>query len=387
MEWDRARFPFLLKVDFIDQARYTNFARSVDSWIDSAGQKFPVYNRSVFENNRAWFQFNGYALDPRLRYNFTIFTSTANDSALVLGWLSYEFSRAFDLSVGYWRVPGPREWNESFRYTLGADRTMATTFFRPSFSPGIWASGVLPGRLNYTVGGFNSFDPADQSAFRLGTNLTFASSVWWEPLGTFGLGVSDVENHDSPVVRFGSSFVVSREQNQFSGQTVNVVASGTNPEQTIVRLSDGTPLLLTGALAPGVTVNSFNLYLWSLDAAIKYRGLGISGEYFARWIQGFRADGPLPVEGLFDTGGYAQGGYFVYRDRAELFSRASWVTGPYGSGSTYGGGLNWYPRGTRSWRITAEVNRVFHSPAQNILTGYRAGDSGSLFELQWLTDF
>ena len=37
--------------------------------------------------------------------------------------------------------------------------------------------------------------------------------------------------------------------------------------------------------------------------------------------------------------------------------------------------------------MTAEVNRVNRSPAENILTGYRAGESGTLFQLQWLTDF
>ena len=327
VEEERSRFPFLLKVDFIDQARYTGFDRSVASWTDSTGRTRAVLNQSVFENNRAWFQFEGYALDPRLQYNFTIFTSTANNSALFLGWPNFVFSEALDLHVGYWRVPGPREWNESFRYTLGADRTMATTFFRPSFSPGIWAEGVLPGRVHYILGGFNSFDPTDQNAFRLGTDLAFATSVWWEPMGRFGVGVSDLEHHDEPAVRLGSSFVTSREQNQSPASASRTAPSSTNPEQTIVRLSDGTPLLLPGALAPNMTVNEFNIDLWTLDAGLKYRGLGLSGEFFARWIDGFRANGKLPVGGLFDAGGYAQGGYFVYRDRFELFTRASWVAG------------------------------------------------------------
>ncbi len=37
--------------------------------------------------------------------------------------------------------------------------------------------------------------------------------------------------------------------------------------------------------------------------------------------------------------------------------------------------------------MTFEVLRIDHSPAQNILTGYRAGESGTLYPLQWFTDF
>ena len=41
----------------------------------------------------------------------------------------------------------------------------------------------------------------------------------------------------------------------------------------------------------------------------------------------------------------------------------------------------------RDWRLTFEVLNINHSPAQNILTGYRAGESGTLFQFQWFTDF
>jgi hypothetical protein len=33
------------------------------------------------------------------------------------------------------------------------------------------------------------------------------------------------------------------------------------------------------------------------------------------------------------------------------------------------------------------VTRINHFPAENVLTGYRAGESGTLFQLQMLTDF
>ncbi len=154
-----------------------------------------------------------------------------------------------------------------------------------------------------------------------------------------------------------------------------------------MRLSNGTPLFRPGALGPGVELISTAVQLWTIDAAVKYRGFGISGEYFFRWLDGFKeTGGGSPYRTIFDQGGLLQAGYFV-APKLETFARTSFVAGPFGGGNEYGGGVNWYVKGTRDWRMTFEVLRIDHSPAQNILTGYRAGESGTLFQLQWFTDF
>ena len=90
---------------------------------------------------------------------------------------------------------------------------------------------------------------------------------------------------------------------------------------------------------------------------------------------------------LFDHGGLLQGGYFLVPKKVEAYARTSYVTGPFGGGYEVGGGLNWYVLGSRDWRLTLEALWIDHSPAQNILTGYRAGETGMLYELQWFTDF
>ena len=95
----------------------------------------------------------------------------------------------------------------------------------------------------------------------------------------------------------------------------------------------------------------------------------------------------MPFDSLFDHGGLLDCGFFVVPSKLEVFGRTSHVTGRFGTGSEYGGGVNWYPKGTREWRFTAEVLAVSDSPAENLLTGYRAGESGTLFQLQWFVDF
>ncbi len=375
--------PFELRLDVFTQARYFGFRRSKDFWVDSTGARLPVRDYSSFEVTRNFFQFSGYGLDPRLQFNAIIFSSTAINDTVYLGWLNYRFNKAFDLRVGNWLVPGTREWIESFRYTLGADRLMATTFFRPNISPGIWAQGEpLPG-LNYVAMVANSLNRFTQGVERVGTAGAFGGTVWWEPLADFGPGPSDIEQHETLSPRIGTNVAFSRESNQ----GLSTTALG-NPEDTILRLSNGTPLFRRGALGPGVELRATSVQLWTIDAAMKYRGLGVSGEYFMRWLNNFQAVGPEPMRrSIFDQGALLQAGYFLVPQRIEPFARTSIVSGPFGGGYEWGGGVNWYPQGLRTWRMTAEVLRVQNSPAQNLLTGYRAGESGTLFQVQWFTDF
>ncbi len=377
------RMPFELRADLFSQVRYTNFARQGDARSDSAELLQPVRSFDSMELTRNFIQLSGYALDPQLQFTANIFSSTATNSTVYLGWINYQFSKALDLRAGNWIVPGTREWNESFRYTLGADRLMATTFFRPNISPGIWAQGEPLDNVHYVAMVANSLNRFNQGADRIGSSMAFGGTLWWEPMGPFGPGPSDIEDHQQPHPRIGTNVAFSHESNQGLGS----VGTG-NPEDTILRLSDGTPLFRPGVLAPGVELSSANVNLWTLDSAIKYRGFSLSGEYFLRWLDNFDyVGGDLPITSLFDHGALLQGGYFVMPSLLEGFARSSFVSGRFGDGYEVGGGINWYLRKSRDYRVTFEVLNINRSPAQNLLTGYRAGESGTLYQLQLFTDF
>jgi hypothetical protein len=260
---------------------------------------------------------------------------------------------------------------------------MATTFFRPNISPGIWAQGEPIENVHYIAMLANSLNRFSQGVERIGSAGAFGGTVWWEPMGNFGPGPSDNEYHEQPGLRIGTNLALSRETNQ-GFATVELA----NPEDTILRLSDGTPLFRRGALGPNVVLMSASVQVWTIDAAIKWRGLGLSSEVFMRWIDGFDArGGRLPMTSLFDSGALVQGGYYLVPKKLETYARSSFVDGRFGGGYEVGGGVNWYIRGSRECRITFEVLEISHSPAQNILTGYRAGESGTLFQLQWFADF
>ena len=137
-----------------------------------------------------------------------------------------------------------------------------------------------------------------------------------------------------------------------------------------------------------MTVDQFDIYLYAVDAAMKYRGFSLSGEYYFRWLQGLKGiGGPLPITTLYDHGFYAQAGYFLVPKRVELMAKTSQIFGEFGSASEYAGGLNWFVNGSHNWKFTFDATRVIGSPAQNSGPNYRAGDTGTMFRAQFQAAF
>jgi hypothetical protein len=205
--------------------------------------------------------------------------------------------------------------------------------------------------------------------------MTFSGSIWAEPFDEFGPGFSDFEWHDDPSIRVGTSFTVSPNEGQQGNPNL--------PENSDIRLTNGTLLTQMGALAPGVTLNEFTIALNSFDFGWKYQGLSLNAEIFLRDLFGLRADGPIPRSSIVDYGGYFQCGYFVLPQKFELYGRTSQILGAYGSGSEYAGGLNWYfLKGKQNLRFTFDAAWVVQSPADQARTDYHAGDTGLLIRSQ-----
>ncbi|HVJ83024.1 MAG TPA: hypothetical protein VNC50_18290, partial [Planctomycetia bacterium] len=274
-----------------------------------------------------------------------------------------------------------RSNTRDFMFLTGVERSMADSFFRPGFTQGVWADGQLPGNIFYVAYIGNSLNTLNVSTTKIDKNMVYSLSTWWEPLGDYAppgalrTAFSDLESHESPVVRIGTSFSGARED-RFSSMTQS------NPENVALYNSDGVLFFSTGALAPGVTVNLANYYMWAQDFGYKYQGLAFNGQYFLRWLNSFKADGPLPIDSTYDHGFEASLGYFVVPRTLELYARGSAVFGEFGDSCEYAGGFNWHPWKNRGFRLIGEVNKVDSSPTASVQTIYQAGMTGWNFTLQ-----
>jgi hypothetical protein len=200
--------------------------------------------------------------------------------------------------------------------------------------------------------------------------------VWYD-LNDFGRPWNDYENHSAPALRIGTSYTYAREDRLSDLSTVS-------PENNSIFISDGTLLFATGALAPNVTIERANYFMWAIDAGLKIRGLSLNAEAYMRWLDHFDADGPLPLRALRDWGFEASAAYFIVPSYLELYARTSLIHGRFATGYEGGGGANWYPFNTRQAWLNVEALGIERSPFGGTLYVYSVGQSGFLFQSQFL---
>jgi hypothetical protein len=380
-----ADIPFSMKANLSMEGRYSYFGRTKDYWTPNNQPPQTIEDYSVIELNRFMFMVSGYAFNPKLNYAFMMFGSSAAGAYMPLGYAGYDWMPEIKGRIGVSKAPGTREWTDSYNATLGADRTMATTYFRPNWTPGAWLEGIIEKTFYYELFVGNSFGGSsnNSTANRVGTGMLYSINGKWEPLGEMGFGISDLAWHDNFTMRLGGS-----------GTYINMIDTAgyygnSNPDNTIVRLSNGTPLNAEGALGPGSQSDSGDIFLGTLDWAFKYNGFALATEFMYRNLSnpGWRGT-PGIINTLNDYGGYLQGSYFLLPKSLELFGRSSIVSGRFGTPWEAGGGVNWYPIAmVPNWIITWESLFIQNSPAQNLLTPYRAGMSGVVGQMQMKLSF
>jgi len=263
---------------------------------------------------------------------------------------------------------------------------MADNFFRPAFTQGVWANGEIRKGLHYIAFVGNGLNTLNIAATKIDTNLLTSGSVWWEPLGDYSEPGKSRNMYDDFFaqkkvrVRVGTSFTRSRED-RFSN------LDQTNPDNTSLHNSDGVLTFATGAFAPGVTLEKATYRMWAVDGGLKYNGLAINGQYYARWLNDFEADGPLPLSSTFDHGFELSGGKFVIPQKLMLYARGSMVFGQFGNSHEYAGGFKWHFLPTERLWLSGELMRVSKVPYGGTFTPYTAGLTGWAPMLQTVLAF
>lgn len=369
---DDANVPFLLKYNINSQVRYLNTTSGDETFTDHLGAVRGVNLRNDITVNRTMFILGGYIFDPRLRYSSTVWTSAGSNSIVIAGNIGWQFNKAFTLTGGYTGVPGSRSLVNTFPFFQSTDRTMADNFFRPGFTQGIWANGDITKDLHYIAFVGNGLNTLNISAAKIDENLMASGSVWWEPLGDYGPAGKSRNMYDdyyaSPDlrVRLGTSFTWARED-RFSD------LDQSSPENTSMHNSDGVLTFATGAFAPGVTVDNATYRMWAIDVGLKKYGWSVNGQYYFRWVDDFKADGPIPIDTMFDHGFELSAAGFIVPEKVMAYGRGSMVFGEFRDSWEAGVGVKWYFVPTERMWLTAEVMRVVDVPYGGVFTPYTAG--------------
>ncbi len=370
---------FELKTNFRTQFRYVSFSRHEDTWTDNAGVVRPVEGRQNLELSRARVVFSGHALTPQCRYFMQMDGNTDSGTAVSLidAWTAWQFSDTFQIQAGQRKVPVGRNWLLGAFDTRLADRAFSNEFFRPARTTGVWFVGDPTENTHYELMIGQGFNTQGLTPFETGNDFAVAGSGWWDVVGNYGAGrPSDFEIHRDPAVRIGTSWVSA--------------TAGTPGRQSVeadfLRLTDGTRLTAPGALAPGATVEAFDVTLMAIDAAFKYRGWSANGEYFWRSVTDLKANLPVPEVGL-QQGFYIEGGFFVLPQQFELNSQFAYATGKQKSTSSYTTGFSYYPRKSQNFKLTLDATLIDGSPVNSPGSDVLVGDDGVLVRAQWQVVF
>ena len=356
--------------------RYLNQMPADQTFTDHLGRERPVESRQDIYSHRILVWLTGWMGTPKLQYMIAFWTVNTTDQDALFGNIGYRFNKHFNLWAGINGNPSSRSILGSHPYWLGHDRVMADEFFRAFFTQGIWANGEIVPGLFYNVSMGNTSSTLGVTASQLDRKFTYGGSVWWMPTtkefgprGAFG----DWEMHEKLATRFGVSASRSPEQ--------RYTDVGEAPGNTALKLVDSVNLFEIGSLAPDVTVTFADYELLAFDAGLKYRGIFLQTEFYWRTLEGFVADGPLPVSEIEDWGFYVQAAFFPIPKKLELYAATSQIYGDedagFGDAYEYLAGLNWYVTKSRNHRINLQVIDVNRSAVSSTFGYYTGGQDGT----------
>ena len=360
-----------------------------ESYTDAFGRTFAVKNREDVQFQKVALNFKGWLLDQRFTYLFYVWTQNVaqGDPAQVVvgGNLNWKFDDALTLSAGIGALPTTRTTMYTFPSWLRNDnRTVADEYFRGSFTQGIWASGKIAPGFEYRVMVGNNLSGLGISANELDNKFnTVSGALWWMPTtGEFGPinGYGDYEDHQEVATLFGVNFTHSREDAQGQSDPESF-------ENSQIRLSDGTRLFSPQAFGTGGSVRKATYQMLSMNAAAKYKGLSLEGEYYFRWVDNFETTAPVPVSNLYDTGFQLQASGMLIPRKLQAYVTYSKIFGEYGDPGDTALGFNWFPTPYRPFRVNAQALYLDHSPVGGSAFPSQVGATGWVYYVDAILAF
>jgi hypothetical protein len=323
--------------------------------------------------------FKGWLGRPQFRYLAYVWTSNTSQGqgaqVVLAGNLTYRFNERIEVGGGIGGLPTTRSTRGTWPYWAKQDnRTIADEYFRGSYTSGVWADGDLRDDVHYKVMVGNNLSQLGVDAGQLDAGMnTYSGSLWWTT-GGFGVyeGFGDFDGHEKLATSLGCAISGSRESRQNQPRRED-------PENTQIRISDGTGIFQIGAFGDSLAIEQADYHMSAFDGAVKYRGYALEGEYYIRWVDNLRANGELPMDDFYDHGFQLQASMMAMPKKLMVYGFTSKIFGEYGDPWEAGGGLNYYPFETRILRFNPEFIYVDESPVGYLSYPLQVGAKGPVF--------
>jgi hypothetical protein len=370
-------------------ARYLNQLSIDPTYTNAFGVTQTLQQRQDIQLAKFFSPFSGWFLTPKFRYYLYVWSSNASqgDPAQVVGAgnLSYTFNRFVSVGTGITSLPTVRSTEGQFPYWLGVDdRLIADEFFRGSYTNGVWAKGDLFKNVKYNAMLATNLSILGVNAAQLDNKMdTQSFALTWLPTtGEFGLyGTSgDYDWHQKLATRVGVHWSHSLEEKQSQ--------PGTNAiENTQIRLSDGSIIFTPNLFGPGITVETVDYKMASIDAGVKYHGLSLEGEFYARSLGDYTGANVEGIPGISDTGYQLQASAMAIKDVLQLYVSGSQIFGDFGNPSEFRIGESWYFTKERGLRLNGEFIHVNRSPVGYTAYPMPVGAKGPIFHINLEMNF
>ncbi|HEX5110993.1 MAG TPA: DUF3011 domain-containing protein [Vicinamibacterales bacterium] len=370
-------------------ARYVN-QRSLDSsYVDSFGVPHDIQLRQDMQLAKFFAPFSGWFLTPKFRYYLYVWSSNASqgDPAQVVGAgnLSYNFNRFVNVGAGITSLPAVRSTEGQFPYWLGVDdRLIADEFFRGSYTTGAWLKGEIATKFKYMAMIANNLSTLGVSAAQLDNKFNTQSYMlqWLPTTGEFGLygTFGDFDMHDQVATRFGVHYTFSTEEKQSQPNTNGI-------ENSQIRLTDGSIIFTPDLFAPGVTVNTVDYNMVSVDAGIKHKGRSLEAEFYWRHLNDFTGINTGGLAPMDDYGYQLQSSAMFVPRTLQGYISGSQIFGTHGDPWEVRAGANWYFMKERGLRLNGEWIYVRESPVGYTAYPMPVGANGPLFHINLEMNF
>ena len=283
-------------------------------YLDKDDVNGPVQEVSLWRIRRFKVYMGGYAFTKDLTYRVQADLAKSGTAQMLDdAWINYRFIEEAQVQVGQFKMPFARGELTSDGALQFVDRANAVDAFKPSYDVGAMVQGrVAGGKLAYNAGLFNG---TGQSGTRTTNSGAWAARIVFNPFGEMRYSEADVENTPSPLLSLGANYFANTLKRNANSTFLDTTTSTPPYAGTAGWL--GKDALNTAIFD---NTEKVDVGTYGFDAAFKWRGLSVQGEYFVG-----KAEGKTNGRVAHSRGYYAQAGYFLLPKHLEVAARYSCV--------------------------------------------------------------